>query len=115
MQRCSAGEQKRAQRFRIQTVLWYRKLGDEEWRQGTILNISESGVLFETGHAVWPNTAVEMRFNLGLGKADGWETQAMCQGLIARAVTEPGSARVKALAVKITKFHFVRPAAAVEA
>jgi hypothetical protein len=115
MPRFSAAERKRAQRFPIQTVLRYRRVGGGEWRQGTMVNISESGVLFETDHRVWPNTAVEMRFNLGLGRPSAWAAQVVCQGLIARAITEPGSTRVKALAAKITKFHFVRPAAAVGA
>jgi len=115
MRRFSGRERERAQRFQIHTVLCYRTVGDGDWRQGTMVNISESGVLFETDHPVWPNTAVEMRFNLGLGKANAWAAQVVCQGLIARAITEAGSARVKALAAKITKFHFVRPAAVVEA
>jgi len=80
-----------------------------------MVNISESGVLFETDQSAWPNTAVEMRFSLGLESAGGWAARVVCQGLIARAITEAGGVRVRALAAKITKFHFVRPAAAVEA
>jgi hypothetical protein len=113
--RSGGGGRKRAQRFAIQTALYYRKVGEEEWRQATMVNISESGVLFETAHAGWPKTAVEMRFSLGLGSEGASAAQAVCQGLIARAITEPGSARVKALAAKITKFHFVRPVATAEA
>ncbi|HEY6273350.1 MAG TPA: PilZ domain-containing protein [Terriglobales bacterium] len=109
MRRFTAGERQRAQRFRIQTLLRYRRTGEGEWRQGTIVNISESGVLFETDHSAWPNTAVEMMFSLCTGISGELAAQVVCHGLIARAVSEPGSARVTALAARITKFHFVRP------
>ena len=112
MRRFDGGKRKRAQRFPIQTELCYRKVGEEEWRQATMVNISESGVLFETDHSAWLNTAVEMRFSLGLGKPAAWAAQVVCQGSIARAITEPGSVRVKALAARITRFHFVRPVVA---
>jgi len=84
-------------------------VGEGEWRQGMMVNISKSGLLFETDYAGWLNTAVEMRFSLGPGTSGGLAAQVVCYGWIARAVTEPGSARVTALAVRITKFHFVRP------
>jgi hypothetical protein len=109
LRRFTAGERQRAQRFPIQTGLRYRRVGEGEWRQGTMVNISESGVLFETDHAAWPNTAVEMRFSLCTGISIDLPARVMCCGLIARAVSEPGSARVTALAARITKFEFVRP------
>ena len=108
MRRFPASEQPRAQRFAIQTALHYRRVGEAEWRQGTMVNISESGVLFETDHAAWPNSAVEMRFSLGTGNSGGWAAQVVCYGAIVRAISKPGSARVSALAARITKFHFVR-------
>jgi PilZ domain len=115
MRRFPASEQQRAQRFAIHTVLRYRKVGEAEWRQGTVVNISESGVLFETDHAAWPKTAVEMRFSLGLGLSGRLAAQVVCYGLIVRSVTEAASVRVTALAARITKFHFVRPGRAVVA
>jgi len=73
-----------------------------------MVNISKSGVLFETDHSVaWLKTALEMRFAQG---PDAGSLGSVCYGLIVRAVTKPGSVPVTALAVRITKFHFVRPA-----
>jgi len=109
MRRLIAREQQRAQRFPIQTQLFYRRTGDGEWRQGTMVNISESGVLFETDHSAWPNTEVEMRFSLCTGISGEKLAQVVCHGSIARAISEPGSVRVTALAARITKFHFMRP------
>lgn len=115
MRRFPATEQQRAHRFAIQTALHYRRVGEAEWRQGTMMNISESGVLFETDRAAWPNSPVEMRFSLGTGNSGGWAAQVVCYGVISRAISEPGSTRVSALAARITKFHFVRSGRAVVA
>ena len=115
MRGSQASEQQRAQRFAIQTVLHYRRVGEAEWRQATMVNISESGVLFETDHAAWPNSAVEMRFSLGAGVSSGWAAQVVCFGMIVRAIGKPGCVRVSALAARITKFHFVRSGRAVVA
>ncbi|HEY6272590.1 MAG TPA: PilZ domain-containing protein [Terriglobales bacterium] len=109
MRRFTAVQRQRAQRFPIQTLLRYRRRGEGEWRQGTMVNISESGVLFETEHSAWPNTEVEMGFSLCTGISGEAAAKVVCHGSIARAVCEPGSARVTALAARITKFHFVRP------
>jgi hypothetical protein len=115
MQRFPASEQERAQRFAIQTALHYRRVGEAEWRQGTMVNISQSGVLFEADHAAWPNSAVEMRFSLGAGASSGWAAQVVCYGVIVRCISKAGTARVSALAARITKFHFVRSGRAVVA
>ena len=59
------GEQPRAQRFKIHTALRYRPAGGEgEWQQGTMVNISESGVLFRTNQEVPTIREIEMRFRL---------------------------------------------------
>ncbi|HTS05648.1 MAG TPA: PilZ domain-containing protein [Candidatus Eisenbacteria bacterium] len=115
MRRSPASERQRAQRFAIRTVLRYRRVGEAEWRQGTMVNISESGVLFETDHAAWPNSTVEIRFNLGAVNSGNWAAQVVCYGVIVRALSKPGSARVSGLAARITKFHFVRSGRAVVA
>jgi hypothetical protein len=115
MRRLQAKEQQRAQRFAIKAELRYRKVGEGEWHQGRMVNISKSGVLFETEHSTWPHTTIEMRFTLGAGISETWAAQVVCYGVIVRALTEPGNPRVRALAVKITKFHLVRPSQAVMA
>ena len=109
MRRLTVCEEQRAQRFPIQTLLRYRRADEGEWREGTMVNISESGVLFETDQSVWPDTEIEMRFSLCTGGSGEKLAEVVCHGLIARAVSEPGSTRVKALAARITKFHFQRP------
>ena len=107
--RFNAGERQRAQRFPIQTALRYRTAGRGEWREGTMLNISKSGVLFSTEHPVWPNTPVDLAFSLPAVRSRELPAQVVCNGLIARAISDPDSARVTALAARITRYRFVRP------
>jgi hypothetical protein len=99
-------EQPRAQRFAVHTLLRYRTVGDGEWHKGTTVNISESGVLFQTEQGVPANGKIEMRFSLSTGVLGEPAAQVTCRGEIARAISEPGSGM--ALAARITKFHFGR-------
>jgi len=101
----SSGDQQRAQRYPIQTRLRYRTTGNGEWHEGRTVNISESGVLFQTDHLAWSNTKVEMVFSLPTEPV----AQVACRGVIARTVSEPGSPLPTALAARITKFRLARP------
>ena|GEM_PF-5331913 len=104
----TSGERQRAQRFAIRTPLRYRTGGEGEWQQGMIVNISQSGVLFQTGQETGSNPAVEMRFSLSTGKLGEPAVQVVCRGKIVRAEIEAGSTKVRGLAARIIKFHFVR-------
>lgn len=101
------GEQPRAQRFAIHTPLRYRAAGGE-WREGTMVNISESGVLFQTDQGVPSISEIEMQFSLPTGVAGKAAAQVACRGVIARTVSSPGSAEPTGLAARIAKFQFVR-------
>lgn len=101
------GEQPRAQRFAIHALLRYRA-PDGEWQQGTIVNISESGVLFQTSQEAPSIRELEMRFSLPTGVAGEAAAQMECRGVVTRTVSLPGSAEATGIAARITKFHFVR-------
>lgn len=101
------GEQPRAQRITIHTPLRYRVAGGE-WQEGTMVNISESGVLFRTSQKVPSIREIEMQFSLQTAR--GAAVQMACRGVIARTVSFPGSAEPTGLAARITKLHLKRPA-----
>jgi hypothetical protein len=103
------GERHRARRFAISTSLRFRLVGDGEWRQGTLVNISESGMLFLSQQAAQPNATVEIRFGLSTGKAGESPVQVACRGMIVRSVADAGRTAETGLAAKIIKFHFLRP------
>jgi hypothetical protein len=43
---CLLDQRPRTARFKLCLVVWYRLDGDHEWRRGTTVNVSRSGVLF---------------------------------------------------------------------
>jgi PilZ domain len=100
------GEQRRAQRFAIHTQLRYRAAGEGEWQEGTMVNISESGVLFQTDQAAPSYREIEIRFSLPTGVEGEAAAQVACRGMITRAVASPGLPM--AVAARIAKFHFGR-------
>lgn len=52
----------RAPRHRCHQELAFRRIGEESWSRGTIVNISKSGVLFSADRKFKPPVAVELRF-----------------------------------------------------
>jgi hypothetical protein len=51
----------RSPRFPIQTSLRFREKGEAEWSEGTTVNISRTGVLFQTDEKMEPETILEMQ------------------------------------------------------
>lgn len=102
------GEQARAQRFTIHTRLRYRTAGEWEWHEGTMVNISKSGVLFEADRSARPSTAVEMAFSLPAVSRNEGAAEVVCRGVIVRAISDPESGRPMALAARVSKFQFGR-------
>ena len=54
----------RAQRFPINVPLHYRMNGMTHWLNGTTLNISRSGILFQTDGMIPPRSVLDLQFNL---------------------------------------------------
>ena len=52
---------RRAFRFRIQTPLRYRESGQTAWCEGTVINVSRSGVLFHAASEVEPKITLELQ------------------------------------------------------
>ena len=101
-------QQPRAQRFTIHAPLRYRAMGGE-WQEGTIVNISESGVLFRTNQEAPMTRDIEMQFSLPTSLTGEAAAQVACRGVITRAVSFAGSAEPTGLAARISKFRFERP------
>ena len=93
----------RAQRFPVHLPIRYRSAGEGPWREGTIENISRTGVLFEGDGSLDVDTPLEMTFALPVAGAPG----ISCRGRIVRIVRGPHVAAV-ALAATISAYRFVR-------
>ena len=100
-------DQVRAQRFEIRTPIRYRSNGDSRWHQGTIQNISSSGVLFQCEHALGPDTLIEMSWTVPVGALGGGGAEVRCRGRVVRAVSESGDQT--ALAASISNYRLTRP------
>ena len=97
----------RAQRFAIQMLLRYQKVGGEAWFEGRIENISRSGVLFRTEHVLEPRTAVRMSFNLPVSIGDDGPSEVFCRGSVVRTVPATES-KLPGVAAAIRSYLIVR-------
>jgi hypothetical protein len=103
----------RARRLKLHLPLRYRVKNLSTWSEGTILNISQSGVLFQGAAELPINALVEMVFEMPEEISGQKNSNVLCQGRIIRAKQadrptessdgEPGSA----LAASILDYKFL--------
>lgn len=99
-------EIERAQRFANPLPLRYRPAGHKGWKQGTVENISRSGVLFRAQQEIAVDTAVDIALVLE-GAPGKKPPEVVCWGVIVREV--PGDESSPLLAARIVHYDFVRP------
>src|SRR5687768_18609144 len=80
----------RAERLSLHVPITYRVAGDERWFQGNIVNISESGVLFEPTE-LQPGMPVELIFSTPVQIGSIASGKLVCLGEVVRT-TEMGVA-----------------------
>jgi PAS domain S-box-containing protein len=96
----------RAQRFQLHLPLRYRRLGEENWHEGTTENISRSGLLFEAEELLQPSAQLEINLVLPAEIAGLSPTEVVCRGEVVRNVQPKGDAVSPALAAKILQYRF---------
>jgi PAS domain S-box-containing protein len=96
----------RAQRFYIQLPLRYRRLGENEWHEGTTENISRSGMLFEADELLQPAAQLEINLVLPAEIAGLSSTEVVCRGEVVRTVQSRAETVSPALAARILQYHF---------
>jgi hypothetical protein len=90
----------------IPLPLRYRLAGHGSWKQGTVENISRSGVLFRAPEQVPPQTAVDIALLLE-GPQVEEPPEVMCWGVIVRSESREEDPLL--LAARIVHYDFVRP------
>jgi len=100
---------RRAQRFAIRMGVRYRHEGDEEWHDGQIENISESGLLFEAERVLPVNTPIEFKFSLPVTLPDEVSAEVVCRGEIVRTLSTSDERTMPAVAATIASYRFQRP------
>jgi hypothetical protein len=69
----------RAQRFPLNVQLLFRKSGMTYWQDGKTVNISRTGILFQTDETLPKDSVLDLRVNLPL------KVTLSCQGTIVRS------------------------------
>jgi CheY-like chemotaxis protein len=96
----------RAQRFHLHLPLRYRRLGENQWHDGTTENISRSGMLFQGEEVLQPSVQLEINLVLPAEIAGLSATEVVCRGEVVRTVEPRGQTLSPALAARILQYHF---------
>jgi hypothetical protein len=83
----------RAPRYPLHLAMFYKGLGELEWRRGRTVNISSSGVLFQVDDLLAPGAGVEFRLVLPVSAKAGRDGEICGQGHVVRQDVAPGSSR----------------------
>ena len=97
----------RARRLTLQTPLRYRPKGLGTWHEGTVENLSQSGVLLLGPQQLPENTLVEMVFEMPEEISGQKNSTVLCQGRITRR-KEVGDSESVGLAASILDYKFLR-------
>src|SRR5574340_1416598 len=94
----------RAQRFPFEGLLSFRPIGQMEWKQGMMINVSSSGVLFRTPHFTDVKNIVQLVCVIP-PQIPGKEGDVVCyRGEIVRAELPDGSDRLTHLAARLMEY-----------
>jgi hypothetical protein len=84
--------------------MFYKRLGELEWRRGRTVNISSSGVLFQVDDQLAPGAGLEFRLVLPVAQHVGRDGEICGQGHVVRLDVAPvGSSRC---AIVIDQYDF---------
>jgi hypothetical protein len=97
----------RARRLTLQAPLRYRPKGLGTWHEGTVENLSQSGVLLFGPQRLPENTLVEMVFEMPEEISGQKNSTVLCQGRIIRRKEVADSESV-GLAASILDYKFLR-------
>jgi hypothetical protein len=98
----------RARRYEIATSIRFQVGGANGWVEGTLENISVSGVLLCTDQPLEVNTPIEMRFILPVELVGECAAEVICRGVVVRSSAADGSEGAVKVAAKIVSSRFLR-------
>ena len=98
----------RAKRYGIGTSLQYRVRGEHKWFEGTMQNISTSGVLLGTDRLLNIGDTIEMKFVLPVQLEGERAAEVLCRGLVIRASPDAESACTINVGARIMNSRLLR-------
>lgn len=97
----------RARRLKLRAPLRYRSKHQTTWYEGTIENLSQSGVLFHGAQPLIQNTLVEMIFEMPEEISGQKNSSVLCQGRVTRSQSERDSEDRVTLAASVLDYKFL--------
>src|ERR1700735_2000094 len=97
----------RARRLKLDTPVRYRVKNLGTWYEGTIDNLSHSGVLLHGSHRFPNNTLVEMVFEMPEEISGQKNSNVLCQGRIIRTKESAENVENPGLAASILDYKFL--------
>lgn len=98
----------RARRLKFVAPLRYRVRNLGNWSEGTVENLSQSGLFFHGSIQLPANTLVEMIFEMPEEISGQKNSSVLCHGRVIRALPAPDCPDVVELAVSILDYTFIR-------
>jgi len=95
----------RAPRFALSLPVRYRRHGGDQWEDGSMRNISRSGLFFTTQQAPPVDARIELIFALPKIIRDEPAGMVRCRGEVVRSV---GTETQPAVAIRILNYQFMR-------
>ena len=97
----------RARRLKLDIPLRYRVNKTSSWYEGTIENISQSGVLFIGPQGLPVNALIEMVFEMPEEISGQKNSNVLCQGKVIRAKEVRGEEPAAGMAASILDYKFL--------
>ena len=100
----------RARRVKLSIPVRYRVKFGTAWYEGTIENLSQSGVLFQGEQTFPPNTLVEMIFEMPEEISGQKNSTVVCQGQVTRSQETPDGGKNKdyaTIAASVLDYKFL--------
>jgi hypothetical protein len=95
----------RASRYNVSIPVRYRPLGDIGWTQTQTINISLTGILFETNDPIDVNSPIELSFDAPVEIGGSGRGELTCMGQVVRTMMPPSTDAPLLAAASITDFH----------
>jgi hypothetical protein len=96
----------RATRYAIQMPIRFREGGTAEWREGVTVNISRTGILFQSEVNLPPRTLLEMQVILPFEIVGEPKANVLCWGPVVRKDSSLDESGRYALATAILRYRF---------
>ncbi len=97
----------RARRLKLDVPVRYRVKNTSLWSEGTIVNLSQSGLLFQGMTPLPVNALVEMVFEMPEEISGQKNSQVLCQGRVIRAKETRDREAAPILAASILDYKFI--------